>query len=236
MTGGNGRIQRPAGLGEEDLSVIPIGDDNSSRRIIPWVTWGLIAVNFIVFFMELAFGEPFIVQWAFTPRRFLVNPAGDFITVFSAMFMHGGWLHLLSNMLYLWIFGDNVEDRLGHIKFLVFYLLCGIVATFAQFIFSMDSGIPNLGASGAIAGVLGAYLVMFPRGRVSVLLGYGIIPLPALMVIGLWFLLQLFAGFGSLGAAGDTGGVAYMAHVGGFIAGLALAFLIGRSQRLPRWT
>lgn len=186
--------------------------------------------------MELAFGEAFIVQWAFVPQRFAANPLGDFMTIFSAMFMHGGWMHLLSNMLYLWIFGDNVEDRMGHARFLVFYLLCGIAATFAQFAFSASSPIPNLGASGAIAGALGAYLVMFPRGRVSVLLGYYVIPMPALLVIGIWFLLQVFSGVGTLGAAQNAGGVAYMAHVGGFIAGLALAPILGRRPRLPSWT
>ena len=125
-------------------------------------------------------------------------------------------------MLYLWIFGDNVEDRFGHIKFIIFYLLCGIAATFAQLAFNTGSDIPNLGASGAIAGVLGAYIVMFPKGRVSVLQGQQIIPVPALIVIGLWFVLQIFSSFGSIT---ETGGVAYIAHVGGFIAGVLLCFL-----------
>ena len=141
------------------------------------------------------------------------------------MFMHGGWLHLLGNMLYLWIFGDNVEDAFGHAKFLIFYLLCGIAATLLQVFFSASSNIPNLGASGAIAGVLGSYLVMFPRGQVRVLMGRGIIPLPALVVIGLWFVLQFISGVGSIAQASQTGGVAYMAHVGGFIAGVVLTFL-----------
>jgi membrane associated rhomboid family serine protease len=140
------------------------------------------------------------------------------------MFMHAGWLHLGSNMLYLWIFGDNVEDRFGHLKFLIFYLLCGVAATFAQLAFSTTSTIPHLGASGAVAGVLGAYILMYPKGRVNVLMGRGVIPMPALVVIGLWIVLQLFSGLGSIANTADTGGVAYMAHIGGFIAGFVLTF------------
>jgi len=140
--------------------------------------------------------------------------------------MHAGWVHIGGNMLYLWIFGDNVEDRFGHLQYLLFYLICGIAATFAQLAFSIGSSIPSLGASGAIAGVLGAYLLLFPQRRVTVLLGYGVTQMPALIVIGLWFVLQLFSGIGSIAGAADTGGVAYMAHVGGFIAGLALAFIL----------
>ena len=137
--------------------MFPIGDDNSQRRSLPVVTLVLIALNVLVFLVELNGGRAFIEQWAFVPRRFAENPAGQAQTVLTAMFMHGGWLHLFGNMLYLWIFGDNVEDELGHVQFLVFYLLCGFAATFAQFYFSTRSSIPNVGASGAIAGVLGAY-------------------------------------------------------------------------------
>jgi membrane associated rhomboid family serine protease len=142
------------------------------------------------------------------------------------MFMHGGWLHIGGNMLYLWIFGDNVEDRFGHIRYLVFYLLCGIAATFAQLAFSMGSSIPNLGASGAIAGVLGAYLVLFPQRKVTVMVGSGVSQMPALIVIGFWFVLQLFSSIGSIASSADTGGVAYMAHIGGFITGVVLAFIL----------
>ena len=139
-------------------------------------------------------------------------------------------------MLYLWIFGDNVEDRFGHIKFTIFYVLCGIVATFAQLVFSMGSNIPNLGASGAIAGVLGAYILLFPRRRVSVLQGMRVIQVPAVIVIGLWIVLQFYSGFGSIANASGTGGVAYMAHIGGFVAGFVLSFLFrgNSSQRLTR--
>ncbi len=135
--------------------MFPIGDDNSSRRTVPLVTYALIALNVIFFFFELSGGDAFIEKWAFVPSRFLANPIGDSITIFTSMFMHGGWVHLGGNMLYLWIFGDNVEDRYGHAKFIIFYLICGIAATLAQLAFSTGSNIPNLGASGAIAGVMG---------------------------------------------------------------------------------
>lgn len=211
--------------------MMPLGDDNSARRTVPLVTYALIVLNVLFFFVELSGGDAFITQWAFVPSRFLANPTLEFLTLFTSMFMHGGWAHLGGNMLYLWIFGDNVEDRLGHARYLVFYLLCGLAATFAQLAFSMDSNIPNLGASGAIAGVLGAYLVMFPQGSVRVLQGQRVIPVPALIVIGFWFVLQLFSGIGSIASTADTGGVAYMAHVGGFIAGFVLTFLLGGNSR-----
>ena len=207
--------------------MLPIGDDNSSRRTFPLVTYVLIALNVLFFFVELSGGEAFIEKWAFVPSRFLANPSADILTLFTAMFMHAGWVHLGGNMLYLWIFGDNVEDRFGHAKFSFFYLACGIAATFAQLAFSSESTVPNLGASGAIAGVLGAYILMFPKGKVNVLRGRGVIPMPALVVIGLWIVLQFFSGIGSIANTADTGGVAYMAHIGGFIAGFVLTFLFG---------
>lgn len=215
--------------------MFPIGDDNNTRRGVPLVTYALIVLNVLFFLVELSGGEPFILQWVFVPSRFLANPVGDLLTLFTSIFMHGGWVHLGGNMLYLWIFGDNVEDRLGHGKYLVFYLLCGLAATFAQLAFSLGSNIPNLGASGAIAGVLGAYLVMFPQGRVRVLQGKRVIPMPALIVIGFWFVLQLFSGIGSIANIADTGGVAYMAHIGGFIAGFVLTYLL-RGNTAPRLT
>jgi membrane associated rhomboid family serine protease len=210
--------------------MLPLGDDDSARRTVPVVTYALIVINVLFFLVESSAGDAFINQWAVVPRQLLANPLAEFITIFTAMFMHAGWLHLGGNMLYLWIFGDNVEDRLGHAKFLIFYLLCGIAATYAQVLVNPNSNVPNLGASGAIAGVLGAYLIMFPGGRVQVMMGRGIIPMPAIVVIGFWAVLQLFSSFG---AVGDTGGVAYMAHVGGFVAGLALVMLFG-GLRLPR--
>jgi len=205
--------------------MFPIGDDNSERRTFPVVTYGLIALNVLFFLVEMSGGEAFIQQWAVVPRRLLANPAGDFPTIFTSMFMHAGWLHLLGNMLYLWIFGDNVEDAFGHAKFLFFYVLCGIAATLAQVLFTAGSNVPNLGASGAIAGVLASYLVMFPRGQVRVMMGRGIIPMPALVVIGIWIVLQFVSGIGSISQSAETGGVAYLAHIGGFVAGFVLTFL-----------
>jgi membrane associated rhomboid family serine protease len=213
--------------------MFPIGDDNSARKTFPFVTYVLIALNVLFFFIELGGGEDFIVKWAFVPSRFLANPVGDFPTLFTSMFMHAGWMHLGGNMLYLWIFGDNVEDRFGHVQFIIFYLLCGLAATFAQLAVSAGSDIPNLGASGAIAGVLGAYILLFPKGKVKVLLGQRVTQVPALLAIGIWIALQLFSGIGSIESAGETGGVAYMAHIGGFAAGFLLTFLFrknGKSQ------
>ena len=218
--------------------MLPLGDDNSARRITPFVTYILIALNVLVFLLELNNGEEFIQRWAFVPSRFLADPAGDFATLFTSMFMHAGWAHLLGNMLYLWIFGDNVEDRLGHALYFVFYILCGLAATFAQLAISLGSSVANVGASGAIAGVLGAYLVMFPRGRVNVLLGRFVTPMSAIIVIGLWFLLQIFSQINVFSAGSQGGGgVAYMAHIGGFVAGVVLTFLLGGNRRaLPPTT
>ena len=165
----------------------PIGDDDTARRTFPLVTYALIALNVLFFFVELSGGDTFIMKWAFVPSRFLANPFSDFLTLFTSMFMHAGWVHLGGNMLYLWIFGDNVEDRFGPVKFIIFYLLCGLAATFAQLAFSLGSNVPNLGASGAIAGVLGAYILLFPQGKIRVLQGQQVIQVPALIVIGMWF-------------------------------------------------
>jgi len=211
--------------------MLPIGDDNSGERSFPVVTYALIALNTLFFFLELGGGEAFLKQWAFVPSRFLTQPAADAPTLFTSMFMHAGWLHLGGNMLYFWIFGDNVEDRLGHGLFAVFYLLCGLAATFAQLMVGAASHVPNLGASGAIAGVLGAYIILFPQGRVSVLQRGGVVQMPALMVIGFWFVLQLFSGIGSVSADANAGGVAYMAHVGGFVAGCVLTLMLGGRRR-----
>jgi membrane associated rhomboid family serine protease len=213
--------------------MLPIGDDDSARRTVPLVTYGLIAVNVLFFIVELTGGDAFIEKWAFVPSRFLANPLADFLTLFTAMFMHAGWLHLAGNMLYLWIFGDNVEDRFGHIKFLVFYLICGLAATFAQLAFSTGSNVPNLGASGAIAGVLGAYILLFPKGRVRVMQGSQVIQVPALIVIGIWIVLQLFIGIGSIADTAQTGGVAYMAHIGGFVFGMVLTLLFRVNRSRP---
>ena len=209
--------------------MFPIGDDNSARRSTPIVTFALIAINIGVFLLELQRGDAFITEWAFIPARFSNDPSGDSFTLISAMFMHGGWMHLGGNMLYLWIFGDNVEDRFGSVRFLLFYLAAGLAATFAQYAVNPASAIPNVGASGAIAGVLGAYLLMFPKAQVNVLLGRQVIAMPAFIVLGFWIALQLFSGVGSIADTAQTeqGGVAYMAHVGGFIAGLFLGVAMG---------
>ncbi|HKZ43573.1 MAG TPA: rhomboid family intramembrane serine protease [Anaerolineales bacterium] len=214
--------------------MFPIGDDDSTRKTFPVITYILIAINVLFFFVEMSGGDAFIGKWAFVPSRFLANPIGDLPTLFTSMFMHAGWLHLGGNMLYLWIFGDNVEDRFGHVKFTIFYLVCGLAATFAQLAFSLSSNIPNLGASGAIAGVLGAYLLLFPSGKVKVLQGQRVILVPSLIVIGLWIVLQVFSSIGSITAAADTGGVAYMAHVGGFLAGIVLTFFLRGSSNRQR--
>jgi membrane associated rhomboid family serine protease len=208
--------------------MFPIGDDNSARRSFPVVTSVLIAINVAVFLLELSAGDAFIEKWAFVPVRFNSEPMANAATVISAMFMHGGWLHLGGNMLYLWIFGDNVEDRLGPVRFTIFYFLAGIAATFAQFMVNPGSPIPNVGASGAIAGVLGAYLLMFPKARVDVLLGRQVVAMPAFIVLGFWVVLQMVSGVGSIADTAQTeqGGIAYMAHVGGFVAGILLTFVM----------
>ena len=215
--------------------MFPIGDDNTARRSLPVVTYSLIALNLAFFVIQLNGGERFLQQWAFVPARFGRDPAADWPTVFSAMFMHGGWLHLGGNMLYLWIFGDNVEDVFGPVKFLLFYLACGIAATFAQYYVNAGSRIPNVGASGAIAGVLGGYLVLFPHSRVRVLVYNQIVAMPAVVVLGFWIVLQLLSYAGTLGQAQDMGGIAFMAHIGGFVVGLALTFLLTGGRRGGPW-
>lgn len=206
--------------------MMPLGDDNSDRRSFPAVTYALIALNVLFFLFELSGGEPFIMNWAFVPTRFLANPIGNIPTLFSSMFMHAGIAHLLGNMIYLWIFGDNLEDYFGKITYVIFYVLCGLMATFSQLILDPTSSVPNLGASGAIAGVLGGYMYLRPQGKVNVLVGQSILQMPALIVIGFWFLIQFISQIGTLASTHDTngGGVAYMAHIGGFLAGLAFAF------------
>jgi membrane associated rhomboid family serine protease len=214
--------------------MFPVSDDNTQRRTLPVVTYALIALNVLIFLLQLSGGDPFIKEWAFIPARFSAEPATDAVTILTAMFMHGSWLHLFGNMLFLWIFGDNVEDRFGRLPFLIFYLLVGIAATFAQFAIAPNSNVPNVGASGAIAGVLGAYILMFPQSRVNVLLGRQMVAMPAVIVLGLWIALQLFSGVGTIAytdETADVGGVAYMAHIGGFVAGLLLTFLFRGASR-----
>jgi membrane associated rhomboid family serine protease len=222
--------------------LFPISDDDRHLLRPAYVTITLVVANVLVFFYQL--GHPdFIYAASVIPLEIvkgvdlvdpvLVRAGGQLVevpqapgpspihlTLLSSMFMHGGWAHLGGNLLYLWIFGDNVEHRFGHLRFLVFYLASGLAASFAQIAMDSQSSIPNLGASGAISGVLGAYLVLFPRNTVMAVFFFRIIAIPAVFVLGLWGVTQFFAGMGSLGNTGATGGVAYAAHVGGFVAGL----------------
>lgn len=202
--------------------MFPIRDHNPSERT-PYVTWALIALNVAVFLSyagALNSREILVVYGAFAMIPERVSEGQQLHTVLTSMFLHGGWLHLLGNMLFLWIFGDNIEDELGHLGFLVFYLGTGVAAALAHLAADPLSGVPTVGASGAIAGVMGGYLLLFPRARVDVLfifiIIFRIIPVPAFLMLGLWFLLQIFNG-----VAVDTtlGGVAYWAHAGGFAAG-----------------
>lgn len=214
--------------------MMPLGDDNSSRKTIPVITYILIALNILFFLLEMSGGEAFVMNWAFIPKRFTAAPLADVPTIFTSMFMHAGLAHLSGNMLYLWIFGDNVEDFLGKVKYCFLYILSGIAATLAQYVFFPNSDLPNVGASGAIAGVLGAYLLFFPGQKVNVLVGRSIVAMQSLIVIGFWFLIQLYSGAGTLFSTQDTGGVAYMAHIGGFVAGLAVAYLFRSFKKEPR--
>ena len=219
--------------------VIPLRDIHP-RQTFPVVTVGLIAINVALFFYELSLGDmlsQFFLQNAFVPVKYFEpgNWIADGRSILLSMFLHGGWAHLLGNMLYLWIFGDNIEDHIGWRAYIVFYVFCGWFATLAHAYTDMGSAVPAIGASGAISGVLGAYLVMFPKARVLTLIPLGyfirIAELPALAVLGMWFVIQLFSGTLSLGGAG--GGVAWWAHIGGFVAGMALGYVFKRRGLRP---
>jgi membrane associated rhomboid family serine protease len=230
--------------------VIPLRDANPTRRQ-PVVTWALIAICIVVFALELwieAGGgeralDRFFLEYGFVPGQLGAALDGrgsvpsELLSLITSQFLHGGWLHLGGNMLYLWIFGNNVEDRLGRPGYLAFYLAGGVIAGLAQMAIDPSSPIPQVGASGAIAAVLGAYLVLYPGARVLslVFLGffYQLINIPALIVLVLWFGLQLLSGFGSLGAGGEGGGVAFFAHIGGFVFGVVVGLAI-RGTRAGR--
>ena len=224
--------------------MIPLKDDVPSSSF-PFVTIGLIVLNVLVFLYQASIGmgseraaEAFIMEFGAVPCRVTGACAvpGDFpspiATIFTSMFMHGGLFHIAGNMLYLWIFGDNVEDTLGHGRFLLFYLLSGVAAALAQIVMNPDSRIPMVGASGAVSGVLGAYLLLFPYARVLVLLIFGffvrMVRWPATIVLGFWIVVQFLNGLltFSLAAGRETGGVAWFAHIGGFLAGMALLFVL----------
>ena len=228
--------------------MIPIRDLDARRTGTPVVTILLIAANAVMFFFELSLGqrlETFVMSAAFVPARITEGglTLGDLGTGLESgllsMFLHGGWAHFLGNMLFLWIFGDNVEDRLGHFRYLVFYLLAGYAATLAHLWASPSSAVPAIGASGAISGVLGAYLFLHPRARIVTLVWFlffiRLVEIPALVYLPLWFLMQAFSGLASLGAqtADAAGGVAWFAHIGGFVAGPLLLLLLGGFRRPP---
>ena len=227
--------------------MIPISDDPPVRRTFPIVTLTLIAVNIVVFLYELSLGsgiETLFRSAGVTPLEFAVRtdvppaaPLGIFYTtLLTSMFLHGGFLHIASNMLFLWIFGDNVEDRLGHLKFIGFYLLCGLGASAAHIYLNWNSTVPSVGASGAIAGVLAGYMLLFPSATIRTLLFLGpfitMTRVPAIIMIGFWFVTQLVSGLAALGPSAQTTGVAFWAHVGGFVVGLPLVLLLkGPSDR-----
>jgi membrane associated rhomboid family serine protease len=228
--------------------MLPIGDDNTGRHLTPFINYLLIGINVLVFvaFQGAGSNEQFTYAFSTVPEEITrgediaagylqPTPIPVYGTLITSMFMHGGWLHLISNMLYLWIFGDNLENRLGHSRYLVFYLLCGLIASlshvFATAAWSPENMlIPSLGASGAISGVMGGYLLLFPKQQVKVFMGRGIMQVPAFVALGLWIVLQVISSLGMLGGEGTAGGggVAYMAHIGGFIAGLLLIKLFDK--------
>ena len=232
--------------------LFPIGDENRSDTGPAYVTITLIIANLAVFFLlqQAGANESFTYGWSVVPQEITTGsdlteaesmtvagrsvqipqapgPSPIYLTILTAMFMHGGFAHLFGNLLYLWIFGDNVEHRFGAVAFLGFYLISGLAATIAQILMDPGSIVPNLGASGAISGVLGAYLVLFPRNRVTAIFFYFVVSIPAVLAIGLWIAFQFFNGLGSVMVSQETvGGVAYAAHIGGFIAGVVLALML----------
>lgn len=244
--------------------MIPISDDNRDRVRTPYVNYILIALNVLIFvlFQGMGGNAEFTYAWSTVPQEILTGedvvtapqivrdpmtgqqaqlpglqptPISVYLTLLTAIFMHGGWAHLGGNMLYLWIFGDNLEDLMGHGRYLLFYLLCGLLASLAHVYSSQLLGdnllIPSLGASGAISGVLGGYLLLFPKRRVTVLIIRIVTQVPAIVAVGLWFVFQLISSLGMFGGDGAEGGVAYAAHIGGFIAGLLLARLFASGRQ-----
>jgi membrane associated rhomboid family serine protease len=248
--------------------VLPLYDDNSDRTITPFVNYAIIALNIFVFVVLQGLGsnDQFTYSFSTVPAEILQGhdivtpartvqymgqvvripglgptPVSVYLTLFTSMFMHGSFMHIAGNMLFLWIFGDNIEDRLGHVKYLIFYLLCGVIAglahVFTTGVFATSESallVPSLGASGAISGVLGGYILLHPKRRVTVLLFRFFTEVPAYVAIGLWFAFQLISGLGILGGGSQAGGVAYAAHIGGFLAGLVLIKFFDKGGRSPR--
>jgi membrane associated rhomboid family serine protease len=224
--------------------MIPLKDNVPSSRI-PFITWAFIAINCFMFHVELKFDpgphlDDFVKAWAVIPKQLWANFSGHFLSLVTATFLHGGWMHLIGNMLFLYIFGDNVEDRMGHFRFVIFYLLVGIAANLIQAYTASHSNIPLIGASGAIAGVLGAYFFYHPHAKVLTLIPLGffsrIVQVPAFIFLGLWFLIQAIQGAATLNVATmqDVGGVAWWAHASGFIAGLLLGPVFSNTKRVGR--
>lgn len=251
--------------------LFPIADENSDRRTTPVVNYILIAINILVFVLLQGVGsnDKFTYAFSTVPAEIVTGkdivtrpiaiddvtgqtlevpglqptPIPVYLTLITSMFMHGGIAHIFGNMLFLWIFGDNIEDRLGHFRYLIFYLVCGVLAGLAHVFSTVAFAgansesllVPSLGASGAISGVLGGYLLLFPTRKVMVMISWFVTAVPAFIAIGLWFVFQLISGLGMLGSGSKAGGVAYAAHIGGFIAGLVLIkiFEIGRGNAGP---
>lgn len=245
--------------------IFPIADDNSDRTSVPIINYFLILINIFVFvyFQGLGSNEKFTYAYSTVPQEIITNkdidtrvliqdpisqepvgqidlqptPISVYLTLITSMFMHGGLAHIFGNMLFLWIFGDNIEHAIGKIRYLIFYLVCGVIASlshvFATVAFTGNPYIPSLGASGAISGVLGAYILLYPHKRVVVLIFSILTQVPAIVAIGLWFVFQVISGLGWLGSGSAVGGIAYGAHIGGFIAGLVLIkfFALGRGAR-----
>jgi membrane associated rhomboid family serine protease len=223
--------------------MFPVGDEPVRGGPPAIVTLALIGLNVLAFLLELAQPSDAALQsliqaWGVVPREYSAAqdlppsiPLPFWSTLLTSMFLHAGWMHLGGNMLYLWIFGDNLEKVMGAIRFVIFYLVCGLAASFAHIIFGAGSNVPAIGASGAISGVLGGYLLLFPRNRVHVLTRGGIAHVPAILVLGLWIVIQFINGIGSMVTTSETGGVAYMAHIGGFVAGLLLVKLMASPRR-----
>jgi membrane associated rhomboid family serine protease len=222
--------------------MFPIGDENEDHGGVAYVSMALLALNVLAFLFEINRPseralQAFITAWGVVPAEYTAGvdlpptiPYPLWTTLMTSMFLHGGWGHLGGNMLFLWIFGDNLEHRIGHLRFLIFYLVCGIAAGLAHIMFNSQSAIPTVGASGAISGVLGGYLLMFPRNRVYVLTWGGVATVPALLMLGLWILMQFVNGVGEIARTPETGGVAYIAHIGGFVAGMILAPLLAAGR------